>query len=218
MPRISSGYGPAHRVNIVKKVKVEGGWNFFPAVVEANGKLKDKVRAGDRSRPIRKAAITCNGVRANLESASLSRRRRTSSIWPGASVWNWKRRKPVFRWRRQAKRLRPVPPSTRLWQPTMLATGVDPMAQRKTEKTAKKIAVENSFQSVTARWLEHWQEGKSPRHVDSVPKSPAIRAVLQFTYSQRHRERWLFLTPQRQRPVAGDPGRKKPLGSCALGE
>ncbi len=44
MPRVSSGYGPAHRVNIVKKVKVESGWNFFPAVVEPNGKLKDKVR------------------------------------------------------------------------------------------------------------------------------------------------------------------------------
>jgi integrase len=44
MPRISSGYGPAHRVNIVNKVKVESGWNFFPAVVEPNGKLKDKVR------------------------------------------------------------------------------------------------------------------------------------------------------------------------------
>jgi integrase len=44
MPRVSSGYGPAHRVNIVKKIKVEGGWNFFPAVVESNGKLKDKVR------------------------------------------------------------------------------------------------------------------------------------------------------------------------------
>jgi hypothetical protein len=34
----------AHCVNIVKKVKVEDGWNFFPAVVETNGKLKDKVR------------------------------------------------------------------------------------------------------------------------------------------------------------------------------
>jgi integrase len=50
----------------------------------------------------------------------------------------------------------------------LLATGVDPMAQRKAEKTAEKIAVENSFQSVTTQWLEHWQEGKSPRHVDSV--------------------------------------------------
>ena len=49
-----------------------------------------------------------------------------------------------------------------------LATGVDPMEQRKAKKIAEKAAVENSFQSVTARWLEHWQEGKSPRHVDSV--------------------------------------------------
>ena len=50
----------------------------------------------------------------------------------------------------------------------LLATGVDPMEQRKAEKTAEKAAIENSFQNVTALWLEHWQEGKSPRHVDSV--------------------------------------------------
>jgi integrase len=55
----------------------------------------------------------------------------------------------------------------------LLATGVDPMAQRKAEKTAGKISVENSFQSVTAQWLEHWQEGKSPRHVDSVRRRMA---------------------------------------------
>jgi integrase len=52
----------------------------------------------------------------------------------------------------------------------LLATGVDPMAQRKAEKTAEKIAVENSFQSVTAQWLEHWQEGKSPRHVEYIKR------------------------------------------------
>ncbi len=39
-----TGYGPEHRVNIVKKAKVDGKWNFFPAVVESNGKLKDKIR------------------------------------------------------------------------------------------------------------------------------------------------------------------------------
>ena len=50
----------------------------------------------------------------------------------------------------------------------LLATGVDPMAQRKAEKTAEKVAVENSFQSVATQWLEHWQDGKSPRHVDYV--------------------------------------------------
>ena len=55
----------------------------------------------------------------------------------------------------------------------LLATGIDPMAQRKAEKTAEKAAVENSFQSITAQWLEHWQEGKSPRHVDSVRRRMA---------------------------------------------
>ena len=59
----------------------------------------------------------------------------------------------------------------------LLATGVDPMAQRKAEKTAEKIAGENSFQSVAesvaALWLEHWQEGKSPRHVDTVRRRMA---------------------------------------------
>ena len=52
----------------------------------------------------------------------------------------------------------------------LLAMGVDPMAQRKAEKTAEKAAVENSFQSVSAQWLEHWQDGKSPRHVDYVKR------------------------------------------------
>jgi integrase len=32
------------RVNILKKVKVDGQWKFCPAVLEANGRLKDKVR------------------------------------------------------------------------------------------------------------------------------------------------------------------------------
>ena len=55
----------------------------------------------------------------------------------------------------------------------LLATGVDPMAQRKAEKTAERIAIENSFQSITTQWLEHWQEGKSPRHVDTVRRRMA---------------------------------------------
>ena len=39
-----SGYGPGNRVNIVKKARVNGTWNFYPAVIESNGKLKDKIR------------------------------------------------------------------------------------------------------------------------------------------------------------------------------
>ncbi len=48
----------------------------------------------------------------------------------------------------------------------LLASGVDPMAQRKAEKSA----AENSFQSVSLRWLEHWRHGKSPRHADYVKR------------------------------------------------
>ncbi|HEY3453201.1 MAG TPA: tyrosine-type recombinase/integrase [Bryobacteraceae bacterium] len=40
----TSGYGGTNRVNIVKKAKVNGAWNFYPAVIESNGKLKDKIR------------------------------------------------------------------------------------------------------------------------------------------------------------------------------
>jgi hypothetical protein len=55
----------------------------------------------------------------------------------------------------------------------LLATGADPMAQRKIEKKVQKVSSENSFQSVSARWLDYWQEGKSPRHVDSVRRRMA---------------------------------------------
>jgi integrase len=47
----------------------------------------------------------------------------------------------------------------------VLAAGIDPMAQRKAAKAAKQSSAENSFHSVSDLWLEHWQEGKSPRHV-----------------------------------------------------
>lgn len=39
---------PSVRVNLLKKVKCSGRWQFFPAVSEPNGRLKDKVRIGDR--------------------------------------------------------------------------------------------------------------------------------------------------------------------------
>jgi integrase len=48
----------------------------------------------------------------------------------------------------------------------LLATGVDPMAERHAEKAAD----ENSFQSVAGRWLEHWKQGKTPRHADYVQR------------------------------------------------
>lgn len=48
----------------------------------------------------------------------------------------------------------------------LLATGTDPMSERK----AEKAAAENSFQSVANLWLAHWQDGKSPRHVNYVTR------------------------------------------------
>jgi integrase len=50
----------------------------------------------------------------------------------------------------------------------LLVSGVDPMAQRKAEKTVERVASESSFASIAAQWLEHWQHGKSSRHVDST--------------------------------------------------
>jgi integrase len=46
----------------------------------------------------------------------------------------------------------------------LLATGVDPMEQRKAAKIAQQTAAENSFQSIAGLWWEHWRVGKSPRH------------------------------------------------------
>ena len=42
------------------------------------------------------------------------------------------------------------------------------MVLRKVEKSAEQVANENSFASIAAEWLEHWRDGKSPRHVDST--------------------------------------------------
>jgi hypothetical protein len=50
----------------------------------------------------------------------------------------------------------------------LLATDVDPMEQRKAAKAALKSAAENSFQSIAALWLKHWQVGKSSRHADTT--------------------------------------------------
>jgi integrase len=52
----------------------------------------------------------------------------------------------------------------------LLAKDIDPMAQRKAEKTAKKAKAEDSFQSVAAKWMEHWHHEKSPRHAAYVKR------------------------------------------------
>jgi len=52
----------------------------------------------------------------------------------------------------------------------MLASGIDPMAERRAEKTAERASTEGSFQAVAALWLAQWREGKSQRHVGYVER------------------------------------------------
>jgi integrase len=52
----------------------------------------------------------------------------------------------------------------------LLASRIDPMAQRKADKTVERTASENSFANVAARWLKHWSVGKSSRHVLQVTR------------------------------------------------
>jgi integrase len=47
----------------------------------------------------------------------------------------------------------------------LLATGIDPMTQKKVVRFQQREANENSFATIAAKWREHWSEGKSPRHV-----------------------------------------------------
>ena len=50
----------------------------------------------------------------------------------------------------------------------LLASGIDPMAQRATDKITKQASADNSFQSVALLWWDHWHGAKSARHADDV--------------------------------------------------
>ncbi len=59
----------------------------------------------------------------------------------------------------------------------LLAAGIDPSAQRKSEKTVQKDIVEKSFATIAGKWLEHWKDDKSPRHVDSTGRRLATNIL-----------------------------------------
>ncbi|WP_433969823.1 tyrosine-type recombinase/integrase [Tunturiibacter gelidiferens] len=52
----------------------------------------------------------------------------------------------------------------------LLASKIDPMAQRKADKTFERTASENSFANVAALWWKHWSVGKNSRHVLQVTR------------------------------------------------
>lgn len=46
----------------------------------------------------------------------------------------------------------------------LLAGGSDPMAERKAQKVARRLSVENSFSAVAALWYEGWKAARSDSH------------------------------------------------------
>lgn len=50
----------------------------------------------------------------------------------------------------------------------LLASGTDPMAQRKADKVARRLAVEHSFAAIARIWWESWKSARSASHVDYV--------------------------------------------------
>jgi len=86
----------------------------------------------------------------------------------GGKLWRWKYRKDGAEKLMTLGKYPDVPLAQardRLGEERkMLAGGGDPMAQRRATKTS----TENSFGTVAAKWLDHWQVGKSPRHVNYV--------------------------------------------------
>ena len=75
MPRNPHRNAPeyAHRVNLVKKIKVGKDWRFAPVVPEANGRLKDKVRVNGEVEVHLEGSYTSSGGYRDADSA---RRRR----------------------------------------------------------------------------------------------------------------------------------------------
>jgi integrase len=53
-------------------------------------------------------------------------------------------------------------------QRRILASGRDPMAQRKADKQAVETAETRSFQAACQDWIKHWQKGKSKRHIEAT--------------------------------------------------
>lgn len=50
----------------------------------------------------------------------------------------------------------------------VLATGSNPMGERKKDKLLKSLAVANSFQSLAERWFENWGHGKDEKTISAA--------------------------------------------------
>jgi integrase len=120
-------------------------------------------------------ALTDTGIRKAKAKAKAYRMSDGGGLYlfvttPGGKLWRWKYR---FDGREKLMSFGSYPDlSISLAREQhaearkLLATGADPMAERK----AEKAAAESSFQSIARIWLEHWRDGKSPRHAEYVKR------------------------------------------------
>jgi len=70
MSKRGNGYGSANCVNILKKSKVGKNWNLYPAVVEPNGELRDKVRVRGKAELHPEGDYYMDGIVTNNGTAS----------------------------------------------------------------------------------------------------------------------------------------------------
>jgi hypothetical protein len=87
---------------------------------------------------------------------------------PGGKLWRWKYR---FGGKEKLMALGKYPEVSladardrRDAARKLLANGIDPMADRKAEKTAIVVATKPTFEKIAERWIKHWKGDKSTRH------------------------------------------------------
>ncbi|WP_255772772.1 tyrosine-type recombinase/integrase [Paracandidimonas lactea] len=56
----------------------------------------------------------------------------------------------------------------------VLATGIDPMAERKAEKQTDTV----TFKAVAEKWHQHWKPGKTPKHAKDVWRRLELDIIL----------------------------------------
>ena len=59
----------------------------------------------------------------------------------------------------------------------LLASGIDPMAQRKAERVKSATSEANSFKARRQPLLSHWRVGKSERHADTASRRLEAKRV-----------------------------------------
>jgi integrase len=90
----------------------------------------------------------------------------------GSKLWRWKYRVSGVE-KLMALGAYPAVPLTQARKARdaarqQLAQDVDPMAERRVQKIADKVAMERSFAAVAMAWWQQWQSARSPRHAEYV--------------------------------------------------